>query len=600
MVEVYLKMVAAQSEGKITTVPDHVAVLEAEARTTCMIRLPEHAVNAALARHSVRRCAIVFENAVLGSVTREELIEHSVQDQGSVVVYDSWINPNRLYDPAVLDRESSLPSPPPSCGSVGMSGLSDEVDNEQPYFLVRPDLHAYIRTLEILHRAGVEAHRVLKQRAKTYGKLERFYRETRVRVRKAKLLELASVVETTLFADIPEHLWPLASLVGHWEVRDRLFGADAWYADQEARLCTILHSEQCADLATSGLGGRLVDPPLAAGAAERMHNESEQIWYEVSAIDLANSGSKCLLNRGASDICVTKGRAFVPRSTVVEDIIPLWIALVVRSDIPVVNTNDAAAEEDTFLIDEDTTDVPDHDIARVAADLDRMAQSIATKRRDEMANRAAARMLPTRTPEAAANLPDLEDLMSNGTLPACAWSMEERLQVHEHHLKHPERFQHTGFLLSLNYSFDAVNEHMWKHFSKNGTSRTLFDTKYKRRESNSANERALWTNGVRQCEYEYSCEKLRDSKQMKGPDSRTGCPFTHYDGPGLAALLHRMAPGAKADDLEYVSYLASVDKNPAGACAEMFKVTQGRSFGGSEAARPRAPRYYWRDASQDA
>ena len=598
MVEVYLRTVAAQSGGKITTVPDHVAVLEAEARKACIIRLPEHAVNAALARHSVRRCAIVFEGSVLGSVTREELIEHSVQDQGSVVVYDSWINANRLYDPAVLDREASLPSPPPSCGSVGMSGLSDEVGGEKPYFLVRPDLHAYINAIEILHSSGVEAHRVLKQRYKAYKKIERFNHDTRVRERKVKLFELASVVETTLFADIPEHLWSLASMIGHWEVRDRLFGVDTWYSEQEARLCTVLHFDQCADLATSGLGGRLVDPPLAAGAPERMHNESEHVWYEVSAIDLANSGSQCLRDRGASDIFVTKGRAFVPHAVVVEDIIPLWIGRVVREHVSLETADDASAE-DTVLINEDTTDAPDYDLARVAADLNQTAQSIATKRRDSVAKRAAARMLPTRAPEASADLPDLEDLMSSGTLPPCAWSMEERLQVHEHHLKHPERFQHTGFLLSLNYGFDAVNEHLWKHFAKNGTTRARFDTKYKRRESNSANERALWKDGVRQCEYEYSCEKLRDSKQMKATGSRTGCPFTHYDGPGLAALLSRMAPGAKRDDLEYVVYLASVDRNPAGACAEMFKVTQGRPFGGSEAARPRAPRYYWRDASQD-
>jgi DNA primase large subunit len=128
-------------------------------------------------------------------------------------------------------------------------------------------------------------------------------------------------------------------------------------------------------------------------------------------------------------------------------------------------------------------------------------------------------------------LPDIEDCVKDGLLPACQFNDYSMMKAN-HHLKHWERLHHSSFMIDVGYN----SEYIMKHFKKYFTGVVNFDKKYteivKRSEFRDTQTR-----------YSSGCKKQQSDDYVKTFDQKkitAGCPFRFMKEENLIKLLKEM------------------------------------------------------------
>ena len=137
--------------------------------------------------------------------------------------------------------------------------------------------------------------------------------------------------------------------------------------------------------------------------------------------------------------------------------------------------------------------------------------------------------------EAVIELPDIEDCVKRGLLPACQFNdysmMKSSVQMRRY-LKHPERLHHSNFMLDVGYNPKYIMSYFRKYFTHTNN----FDKEY-----SEVVKRSQFKDG--QTRYSTGCFRQQSDeyvKAMRPETNMSGCPFRFMKEENLTLLLKSM------------------------------------------------------------
>lgn len=166
-------------------------------------------------------------------------------------------------------------------------------------------------------------------------------------------------------------------------------------------------------------------------------------------------------------------------------------------------------------------------------------------------------------------LSDIENDITTSSFPLCKFMLRKTL-LEKNHLKFAERYAYASFLLDIGYEKDQIESHLRKYFSKGGTSKTKFDTKYMH--ALQYNDKGKCENGKRIIPYGMGCKKIINNTIFNS-EIKVGCPFNSkvmkYDD--LKNLIIESGINSNNSSIEEILYTFSQLESPMAACAQYFK-----------------------------
>ena len=600
--QAYVNAATAHTNGEVTRVPTHVALVVLTSSVLGLARkiiVPTAIVDAAVATGKTW-IYIVEGNASLcliecvGGMPIGEFKRIGRKSVSGYTIYrpQAAVDPTGFCDSALLERESSLPPFPTSLTSSYSSIVQSSSSSSALLDYAGQTPPSEVQSLCQIVTAHVPRDHLLRERYASLQNIARFMRSSNMADGTARTrFESATIALFQDFSSTDADMQHRVDVVTHWDVR-RFVMAEAaagnhnrnlraWFVEQEVSLVTLrlrLAHSDADDLV------RLVGPV----AEEFALNVEEGGCYSIGAIDALAAGVGLDARGIGALIDSTTHRILMTVEQVADKLMPLWLTRTMNGEIkqpqPVVIVDDYDGDDRTC----DGVDDDDDDSLRT------VAKEIIEDRQRVTKGGKAGLHLPVNNADVS-SLPDLEDLGAVKTLyPPCAFLLAEKLR-HDNHLKFGERLAYTSFLLDVNYPKPTVVGHLRKHFK--GVSEDQFKAKYA--SSVNRNEKGRWIDGMRDIPYGMSCSNLIAGRNIAGDNVadktlHLGCPLQRLDREDLTALLRRMG----VPDPEHVAYLARIDKNYSGACAQSFVNKFGRAPGTTRLAswRPIAPRAYFQEA----
>lgn len=422
-----------------------------------------------------------------------------------------------------------------------------------------------------------------------------------------------------------------AHLVSHWLVRRYILdmlpkdnSTWQWFARREAELVT-LHTRFAGDLARSlepvvlhfGLTpvGPGTVPPEAVRAAKATPAAYASAWFTMDSVDALVAGIAALgSGTGARQAYISPAThlVFMSAEQVADDLLPLFLTACIRGEvtspaksvaITTTTADEGTAEQNdsVLLFDDDARPADananvDDDVLLVAE-----ATAILDERAAHVSGASQGFFLPQKDVDPK-TLPHLDNASATRTMwPLCKQRLWNKL-ITTHRLEYGERLAYAAFLLDLGYSKDIIRAHMFRHFTKAGITQQQFDAWF----ANCVvySEKNVWEDGTRTIPYDISCNRRIAATDLPGDTDRAdasnmcvACPYARLSGETLSRELTASIPktaGCAPRDIEDIVNTATVERNPAGACAKHFAMLYKRQP--RQRWRPMAPRAFTRYA----
>ena len=595
----YKSALTTHTNGDVTTIPTHVALLTAEraylGSQQGRVKVDNAAINTAREHNKtwiyvVEPVESVMTMVCVGGMPITSLTK-ARQHASFHEFFRVHFDPVAFYDEVALERELSLPPVPSAVSSPHLVSGGMETTSPLMDYAGKTPPTTTLQPLRDLVTPYVSLAHLLDRRYEALQNVARFVRSSNDVSQVATggtALQIFEASSIALFQDLRDDdpkLQHCADVVSYWSMRQYVLDplphdgpVWRWFAEHEAHLLTLRMR-----LAHDGESlVQLLEPVVETFGLQLEDDPPPPLtrWYSSDIIGALAKGIS-LNPDEIVRIDSVKNRVFLSADHVASNILPLWIARAVAGEIEGVveeeEINDSM-EENTrgASLDDDGDD-----------DLRQTAEKIVGDRLEAVQRGRAGLHLPSSTVDPR-ELPDIEDMGAVKALhPACAFVLEEKLQ-NTGHLKFGERNALATFLLDINYQRDQVEGHLRKHFTSTGS---ISDDQFQAKYATTVNrpEKGMWEDGVRTIPYGMSCHRLIASKDIAGDGTtmQLGCPFQRLDRNDLVALL------VEDDEAGAIAYTARVEGNCAKACADSFSAKFGRLPNATW--RPRAPRTYYQE-----